>query len=80
MDTLIEYIAKLGITRLEIDLTGYKVGMKTTRKCPDHSEAMPQTHNATMHDLWFRQQVSIALKEAGSPYSHGWMLKTYEQK
>ena len=26
-----------------------------------------QTHEAAKHDLWFREQVDIALKEADSP-------------
>ncbi|MCB2425430.1 MULTISPECIES: hypothetical protein [Methylophaga] len=67
MDTLIEYIAKLGITKLETDLTDYTAGVKTSRKRPDRAEAMRQTHEAAKHDLWFREQVNTALAEADSP-------------
>lgn len=67
MDTLIDYIYKLGITKLETDLTGYTAGIKTSRKRPDRAKAMRQTHEAAKHDLWFREQVDIGLKEADSP-------------
>ena len=66
MDTLIKYIAKLGIKHLETDLTDYTEEAKQTRKRPDRAEAMRQTHEAAKHDLWFREQVEIALNEANS--------------
>lgn len=67
MDTLIEYLAKLGITRLETDLTGYKVGPKSSRKRPDRSAALLQAHGALKHEVWFKQQVKMSLEQAKSP-------------
>ena len=67
MDTLVEYIAKLGIKRLETDLTGYTVGIKPGRKRPDRSIALKQAHAAAEHDKWFREQVQIGLEQAKSP-------------
>lgn len=69
MDTLIDYIAKLGITTLETDLTDYTAGIKTTRKRSDRTKSMRQTHEAARHDLWFREQVIIALIEADSTHA-----------
>lgn len=67
MDTFIEYAAKLGITRLETDLTDYTAGIKMTRKRPDRAKVMRKTHEAARYDLWFREQVTTALTEADSP-------------
>jgi len=67
MDTLVEYIAKLGIKHLETDLTCYKIGVKSSRKRPDRSAALLQQHEAVKHDRWFKEQVQIGLDQAKSP-------------
>jgi hypothetical protein len=66
MDTLIEYVAKLGIKNLEADLSSYSSKRSLSRKRPDRAEAMRKTHEAAKHDEWFRKEVidGLALAES----------------
>lgn len=75
IDTLVRYVAKLGIKHLEIDLTGYTAGVNSGVgvKRPKLAKTMRQSHEAATHDLWFREQVSTALNVADS--SHAMWIK-----
>ncbi|ADU13834.1 hypothetical protein [Asticcacaulis excentricus] len=63
IDTLIDYLRKLGIEAFGVETAGYKKGGNTR---PDRSVALKEAHEAASHDRWFRQEVAKGLKAADS--------------
>lgn len=63
IDTLIDYLRKLGIEKFGVDTAGYT---KESYSRPDRSVALKEAHEAAAHDRWFRQEVAKGLKAADS--------------
>lgn len=66
-ETLVNYLKGVGIARFEVDAVNYDPAPKATRSRPDRAVAMKNAHEAAAHDKWFREQVTLALKEADDP-------------
>lgn len=72
MDTLVSYLAGVGISHFEVDASNHERASGIGR--PDRAAALRQTHQAAAYDKWFREQVEIGIREADDPnavwYSH----------
>jgi hypothetical protein len=65
----IEILHQMGAHKVEIDTSAWSP-MQTEsegRKRPDTAERQRLAHQAAAHDAWFRQQVNLAIREAGDP-------------
>jgi hypothetical protein len=67
LETLVNYLKEIGISRFDVDATGYDQSTIQTYKRPDRTEAMRKSQEAVEHDKWFREQVEQALLEADDP-------------
>jgi hypothetical protein len=68
LETVMAYLKALGISRFEVDASGYDAEQaKTHHKRPDRAEALKRAHEAAAHDVWFRDQVQQALDAADRP-------------
>lgn len=67
LETLVAYLKGLGISRFDVDATQYDPATVRTYTRPDRTEVMRQAYEAVEHDKWFREQVTLALKEADDP-------------
>ncbi|MCV9910486.1 hypothetical protein OIV19_23345 [Brucella sp. HL-2] len=67
METLVSYLKDVGISRFEVDATGYSSETVKTHSRPDRAEAMRRAHEAAAHGKWFHEQVEEALREADDP-------------
>ena len=64
---------RLGLAAGAFDLRGWNPALKAeSRSRPDRAEALRRTHEAALHDAWFRAQVEEALWEADDPDT-AWM-------
>jgi len=68
LETVMAYLKELGISRFEVDASGYDAAeAKTRHKRPDRAEALKRAHAAAEHDTWFREQVQQAIHAADQP-------------
>jgi len=67
LETLVNYLKEIGISRFDVDATGYDQSSIQTYKRPDRVEAIRKNQEAIEHDKWFREQVALALVEADDP-------------
>ena len=69
LDRCIEYMKQdLHIARFDLlDATNYSNATPGGRARADTAERMRRTHEAALHDKWFREQVGQAVKEADDP-------------
>jgi len=67
MDSLVSYLADVGISHFEVDAAGFARGEVRTWSRPDRAAALKQTHEDAAHDRWFREQVEASLRLADSP-------------
>ena len=68
LETVTAYLKTLGISRFDVDASGYDAAeAKTRHKRPDRAEALKRAHEAAEHDAWFRGQVQSALDDADRP-------------
>ncbi len=67
MDSLVSYLADVGISHFEVDAAGFARGEVRTWSRPDRAAALKQTHEDAAHDRWFREQVEESLRHADSP-------------
>ena len=67
LETLVAYLKDIGISRFDVDASQYDPATLKTYSRPDRAEAMKKAHEAAAYDLWFREQVEQALKEANDP-------------
>jgi hypothetical protein len=67
MDSLVSYLADIGISRFDVDAAGFAHGDIRTWSRPDRAAALKQTHEDAAHDRWFREQVEASLHLADSP-------------
>jgi len=65
----IEILHRLGAHKVEIDTSAWSPAQAEaeSRKRPDTAERQRRAHEAAVHDAWFRQQVALAMREAGDP-------------
>jgi len=57
---------ELGVPRFEVDTAAHQPDA-IPRKRPDQAARLRQQRDAAEHDVWFREQVEIALNEADDP-------------
>lgn len=67
LETLVGYLKGIGISRFDIDATGFDAKTVTTYSRPDASAALKRAHAAAAHDIWFRDQVQRAVAAADKP-------------
>ncbi len=67
MDSLVSYLAEIGISHFEVDSAGFVRGEIRTWSRPDRAAALKQTHEDAAHDRWFREQVEAGIRLADSP-------------
>ncbi len=67
MDSVVNYLKTVGISRFEVDAETFDASAVQTYSRPDRASALKRTHEAAAHDLWFREQVDIGLREADAP-------------
>jgi len=65
----IEILHLMGAHRVEVDTEAWCPEQASVegRKRPATAERQRRAHQAAAHDAWFRQQVALAIEEAGSP-------------
>lgn len=70
LETLVRFLRELGISRFDVDATGYDPDAveRTTR--PDRSAALKEAHAARAYDKWFREQVQQALDDPRASIPH----------
>lgn len=67
LETLVSYLKTIGISRFDVDATEFDAATVKTYSRPDTSAKLKQAHAALVHDRWFREQVSQAVKQADDP-------------
>jgi len=80
LETLVAFLLRSGITRFQIDATGYDASAKPLRVRADASERMRKTHEAAAYDAWFRDQVQESLDDPRPNVAHAEVQKMMAAK
>lgn len=81
METVIDYLKKLGIARFEVDAINYdSEQLKLSRVRPDRTQALKRAYQAATYELWFREQVLLSLKDHKSNIPHHKVMERLEMK
>jgi hypothetical protein len=70
LETLVGYLHGLGVTRFDVDASGFDRTHPTNTPRPDRSDALKKAHEAAAYDKWFRAKVQEALDETGPGIPH----------
>lgn len=80
LETLVEYLKGIGITRFDVDAADYDPTTTKTVSRPDRSAALKEAHEAAAYDRWFRSQVQEALDDPRPGIPHDQVKAEWETK
>ncbi|MBU9247048.1 antitoxin PaaA2 family protein [Burkholderia multivorans] len=63
LETLVSFLRDMGISRFDVDASGYDPQAVERVTRPDRSAALKEAHAARAYDKWFREQVQQALDD-----------------
>ncbi|MBX9900321.1 MAG: hypothetical protein K2Y28_06005 [Burkholderiaceae bacterium] len=70
LETLVEYLKKIGIPRFDVDAVNYDPQSMIATKRPDRAEAMKDAHAAAAYTKWLKAEVQEALDDTSPTIPH----------
>lgn len=70
LETLVEYLKKIGIPRFDVDAVNYDPHRVIATKRPDRAEAMKDAHAAAAYTKWLKAEVQEALDDTSPTIPH----------
>ncbi|PWF48556.1 antitoxin PaaA2 family protein [Massilia glaciei] len=70
LDTLVDYLKGVGISRFEVDALAYDPNGVTVIKRPDRAAAMKNAHAAAAYTKWLTAQIHEAIDEPSPSVPH----------
>lgn len=70
LETLVDYLKDIGISRFEVDSENYDPHGSTERKRPDRAAAMKDAHEAAAYVKWLKAEIQQAIDDPGPTVPH----------
>ncbi|MES3023424.1 MAG: hypothetical protein V4857_17815 [Pseudomonadota bacterium] len=70
LDTLVEYLMGVGISRFEVDASDYNPNSVTATKRPDRASAMKDAHAAAAYIKWLEVEIQEAIDDSSATVPH----------
>jgi hypothetical protein len=70
LETLVDYLKGIGISRFDVDTENYDVHSGTERKRPDRSAALKDAHEAAAYAKWLKAEIQEAIDDPSPTVPH----------
>ena len=70
LETLVDYLKRIGIPRFDVDAVNYDPENGTTHKRPDRAAAMKDAHEAAAYTKWLKAEIQEAIDDTSSTIPH----------
>lgn len=70
LETLVEYLKKMGIPRFDVDAVNYDAKSSTSQKRPDRAVAMKDAHHAAAYTKWLKAEIQEAIDDTNPTVPH----------
>jgi hypothetical protein len=70
LETLVDYLKEIGISRFDVDAENYDPRSGTERKRPDRAAALKDAHEAAAYVKWLKAEIQQAIDDPSPTVPH----------
>jgi hypothetical protein len=70
LETLVDYLKGVGISRFDVDTLGYDANHADTTKRPDRAAALKDAHQAAAYTKWLKAEIQEAIDDTSPTVPH----------